>query len=74
MEELWMITDNQVKKMKRNLSRGKSLGVSAASSGMDEKTARKYRDLDKLPSELKASRERWWRTHADSFGGVWSEV
>lgn len=69
-----MITDNQVKKLKRNLSRGKSLGVSAASSGIDEKTARKYRDLDKLPSELKASRERWWRTHADSFGGVWSEV
>ena len=52
-----MITDKQVKIMKKNLSRGKSLGVSAARSGMDEKTARKYRDRDKLPSELKASRQ-----------------
>lgn len=69
-----MITDNQVKKLKKNLSMGKSLAISALQAGMDEKTARKYRDLDKLPSELKATSDRWWRTHADPFGGVWGEL
>ncbi len=39
-----MITDNQVRKLKKYLSQGKTLEVSAARSGMDEKTARKYRD------------------------------
>jgi hypothetical protein len=40
---------------------------------MDRKTARKYRDEAKLPSEL----ETWpraWRTREDSFADVWEEV
>lgn len=67
-----MITDNQVKKLKKYLSEGKTLEVSAAKSGMDEKTARKYRDQDKLPSEIKAVRVRGWRTRPDPFEEVWS--
>ena len=39
---------------------------------MDEKTARKYRDTGKLPSELK--KEHAWRTRTDSFEDVWEEV
>ena len=50
-----MITDNQVRKLKKYLSRGKSLGDAAIRADMDEKTARKYRDLDMLPSEIKSS-------------------
>jgi hypothetical protein len=40
---------------------------------MDRKTARKYRDQAKLPSEL----ENWpraWRTREDPFADVWEEV
>jgi len=69
-----MITDNQVRKLKRYLSQGKTLEVSSARSGMDEKTARKYRDLNKLPSEIKAARSRTWRTRDDPFQKAWDIV
>ncbi len=69
-----MITDNQVRKLKKYLSQGKTLEVSAARSGMDEKTARKYRDLNVLPSEIKASRSRTWRTREDPFQEVWNII
>ena len=69
-----MITDNQVRKLKKYLSQGKTLEVSAARSGMDEKTARKYRELNQLPSEIKSSRHRHWRTRKDQFGDIWDEV
>jgi transposase len=69
-----MITDNQVRKLKKDLIQGKTLEVSAARSGMDEKTARKYRGLNKLPSEIKAGRIRDWRTRGDSFREIWEEV
>ena len=39
---------------------------------MDEKTARKYRDTGKLPSEMK--REHTWRTRKDPFENVWEKV
>jgi hypothetical protein len=57
-----MITDNQVRKLMKSLQQGKTLEVSAAKSDMDVKTARKYRDLGRLPSELQAERIRTWRT------------
>jgi transposase len=41
---------------------------------MDEKTARKYRDIGKLPSELRAERNRNWRTREDPFSEVWGEI
>ena len=40
---------------------------------MDRKTARKYRDQAKLPSEL-ATWPRTWRTREDPFADVWEEV
>jgi hypothetical protein len=40
---------------------------------MDRKTARKYRDQAKLPSELE-SWPRKWRTRDDPFADVWEEV
>ena len=39
---------------------------------MAEKTARRYRALGKLPSEVKVEHD--WRTRVDPFMGVWSEV
>jgi hypothetical protein len=69
-----MITDYQVRKLKKFLAEGKTLEVSAARSGMDEKTARKYRDLEKLPSEIRTDRVRGWRTREDPFEETWSLV
>ena len=54
------------------LSEGKKLYESALRSGMDEKTARKYREAGKLPSEMK--KEHTWRTRKDPFEKVWEEV
>lgn len=50
----------------------KNFGISAAKAGMDEKTARKYRKLDKLPSELE--KQHTWRTRKDPFEDSWHEI
>ena len=52
-------------------AQGRSLTKAAARADMDEKTARKYRDLKKLPSELK--QPHTWRTRKDPFADVWDE-
>ncbi len=67
-----MVTDEQVKRLWQVLSSGKSLAQSADKANMDEKTARKYRRLGRLPSEV--APERSWRTRQDSFAEVWPEV
>ncbi|MDQ3265277.1 MAG: hypothetical protein M3Y59_16740 [Myxococcota bacterium] len=56
----------------RKLEKGKQLGVAAARAGMDRKTARKYRDEGKLPSELTTPRD--WRTREDPFAGEWEQL
>ena len=68
-----IVTDRQVRRLQAFLMAGKSVKASALRVDMDEKTARKYRDLGKLPSE----REVWpraWRTREDPFADVWEEV
>jgi L-rhamnose mutarotase len=50
----------------------KTLGVTAAKSGMDEKTARKYLKEMRLPSQLKKVHN--WRTREDTFKEVWDEA
>lgn len=67
-----MVTDRQVKRLLRWLSSGKSLAQAADKAGMDEKTARKYRRLGRLPSEV--APQRTWRTRKDPFAEVWPEV
>ena len=57
-----MITDNQARKLMKYLQEEKTLELAAVKSGMDEKTARRYRDSGKLPSEIRAERIRSWRT------------
>ena len=69
-----MITDNQARKLMKYLQEKRTLEVAAAKSGMDAKTARKYRNLDRLPNELKAERIRTWRTREDPFEEVWEMV
>jgi hypothetical protein len=81
-----MIKDGRVRKLRKLLAdlcvgqpssiaigkRESSLAVAARRTGMDEKTARKYRDGDRLPSQMKF--ERTWRTRVDPFEEVWAEV
>ena len=67
-----MVSDHQVRKLKKMLSNNRTLRESALKSGMDEKTARKYRRSGELPSERKA--EHTWRTRPDPFEDVWEEV
>ena len=54
------------------INKDETVEVAAAKAGMDEKTARKYRDLGKLPSELK--QPRTWQTREDPFEGDWPYV
>lgn len=46
--------------------------IAAAKAGMDAKTARKYRRLGRLPSEVEAAPR--WRTRPDPFAEVWEAV
>ena len=49
-----------------------NFGIAAMKAGMDEKTARKYQRLGKLPSELKT--QHTWRTRKDPFEDTWHEI
>ena len=67
-----MVTDAQVRRLMKLIRTEKTLAVAAAKAGMDEKTARKYRDAGQLPSQLAA--EPTWRTRVDPFEQVWPEL
>ena len=67
-----MVSDQQVRKLMKLVKTEKSLDVAAAKAGMSTKTARRYRDANAVPSELK--KPHTWRTRADVFEGVWEEL
>jgi hypothetical protein len=67
-----MVTDHQVRKLMKELRKGRTLQLASAKAGMDVKTGRKYRDLGRFPSEC--APERTWRTRSDPFAEVWGEV
>ena len=50
----------------------KTLQAASAKADMDVKTARKYRDAGKLPSELKEP--HIWRNRPDPFADNWDEI
>ncbi len=66
-----MITDRQVRQLRKLLAAGETLSRAAWKTGMDRKTASKYRD-GKLPSERVADHD--WRTREDPFADVWDSV
>jgi hypothetical protein len=68
-----MITDAQLRMLRRLDHHGAAKELAAVKSGMDPKTARKYRRLGKLPSEVKIM-DRDWLTRPDPFAEVWPEV
>ena len=67
-----MVTDGRVRKLRRLLSADENLASAAGKTGMDEKTARKYRDSEGSPSRRKP--RRTWRTRVEPFVEVWPEV
>lgn len=67
-----MVSDRQVRKLMKLIGSGETLAGAAMKAGMDEKTARRYRDLGRLPSEVAV--EHTWRTRADPFADIWEEV
>jgi hypothetical protein len=66
------VTDQQVRHLFRLGRQDRPKGQAAARAGLDEKTARKYRRLGKLPSEVRM--EHTWRTWPDAFADVWPRV
>jgi len=69
-----LVTELQVRKLLRLLCQGEPLARAALKTGMSERTARRYRKMGKTPEELKAERDRDWRTRQDPFESVWPEV
>ena len=67
-----MVTDQQVRRLMKQLSEQQPLSIAAAKAGMDEKTARKYRDAGLLPSQMEMPHT--WRTRPDPFAEVWDEL
>ena len=67
-----MITDKQVRRLIALLKSEGNLALAASKAGMDAKTARKYRRLGRLPSELESVAR--WRTRPDPFAEVWESV
>lgn len=68
-----MVMDRQARGFRKLMKGERTLANAPAIAGMDEKTARKYRNLGRLPNEVKAA-ERTWRTWPDPFAEVWDEV
>src|SRR6516225_3987500 len=67
-----MVTDHQVRRLKKLSNIEKNQEIAASKAGMDPKTARRYLAANRLPSEL--GKERHWRTREDPFTEVWNQV
>jgi hypothetical protein len=67
-----MIKNNQMRRLIKIMNKTNNISLSASKTDMDEKTARKYLKLNKLPGELK--KEHTWITRKDPFKDVWNEV
>jgi hypothetical protein len=65
-------TDAQVRKLMEEMTKHGQVGLAAMRAGVDRKTARKYVQGGKLPSELVEPRN--WRTHEDAFLEHWPEL
>ena len=65
-----MVTDEQVKLLRRKRMEGKTQASAAAIAGMSERTARTW-ETGPLPSTVKRPRD--WRTRKDPFEGVWEQ-
>jgi len=65
-------TDPQVRKLMEEHTRTGKVEIAGLRAGMDRKTARKYLEIQKLPSEIVG--ERAYRTRQDPFHEVWPSI
>jgi hypothetical protein len=65
-------SDAQVRRLMEELERHGKLGLAALRAGLHRNTARRYRDLGKVPSEIREPRS--WRTRDDPFAEDWPAV
>jgi hypothetical protein len=67
-----MVTDAQVRLLRKRVAEGKTMASAAAVAGMSERSAYAWKQ-GRLPSETKEPRT--WRTRPDPFAAVWeSEI
>jgi hypothetical protein len=67
-----MVTDLHIRRLRRLDRQSLSKRQAAAKAGIDDKTARKYRRLGQLSSEVRM--QHTWRTRSDPFADVWPRV
>lgn len=67
-----MVTDRLFRRLRKLIQTEGTLAKAADRAGVDEKTARKYRDSDPLPSQRRVPHT--WRTREDPFQDVWPEL
>ena len=65
-----MVTDKQVRLLRKKRMAGKTLEAAASAAGMSERAARKWQ-RGPLPSATKTPRA--WRTRPDPFAEVWAD-
>jgi hypothetical protein len=63
-----MVTDAQVRLLRRKMAEGKTMTTAAAAAGMSERSAYAWKQ-GSLPSETTGPRT--WRTRPDPFASVW---
>ena len=67
-----MVTDAQVRLLRKKMAEGKTMAAASAAAGMSERSAYQWKQ-GVLPSETKGPRT--WRTRPDPFADVWeSEI
>ena len=62
------VTDQQVQRY-MHYRKQHTQAIAAAKAGMSERTARKFEDDPRLPSQRQAP--RFWRTRTDPLAGLW---
>lgn len=66
------VTDDQVRLLMKERSKGLTLETDAAKAGMSRQTAAKYEKADRMPSRDKTART--WRTRENPFQDVWPRI
>jgi hypothetical protein len=64
-----MVTDEQVRLLRKKMAEGKTTASAAAAAGMSERSAYAWK-AGALPSETREP--RGWRTRPDPFNSIWS--
>lgn len=65
-----MVSDEQVRLLRKKVAEGKTVEAAAAAAGMSERSAYTWKGPGPLPSQARGPRA--WRTRKDPFEAVWA--